>query len=170
MTVPEGDTSEVSTSGAAGVGRLVESLIERGTTVATCESLTGGLLAATLTSVPGSSAVVRGGLITYATDLKSSLAGVDPAVVAADGVVSEAVARAMAEGVRSRLGADLGLACTGVAGPGAQDGLAAGTVWIAVAARSGTIARRLAESGDRQRVREATVAALIALTAESLKA
>ncbi|MGJ6978977.1 CinA family protein [Aestuariimicrobium soli] len=149
---------------------LIASLAARGLTLATCESLTGGLVSASLTGVPGSSAVVVGGLVTYATRLKTQLAGVDPSVIAADGVVSRAVAEQMAAGVRTNLGVDLGLACTGVAGPGPQDGVAAGTVWIAVASASGVRSERLVVPGDRETVRATTVAALIELTQRSVTA
>ncbi|MGA4507650.1 CinA family protein [Propionibacteriaceae bacterium G1746] len=140
--------------------QVVVALVAHGQTVAACESLTGGLAAAALTSVPGSSATVRGALVTYATELKTTLAGVDEQLVARDGVVSESVARAMAEGCRVRLGSSIGMSCTGVAGPGPQDGAPAGTVWIAVAGRNGTTARRLSLTGDREAVRRGTVAAL----------
>lgn len=149
---------------------VVAALVARGLTVATCESLTGGLVAGALTSVSGSSVVVRGGLVTYATDLKKQLAGVDAAVILRDGVVSESVARQMAEGVRTSLGSDLGLSCTGVAGPGPQDGVPAGTVWLAVAGDRDTLARELHLAGDRQQVREGTVAALLDLCLEYLMA
>jgi nicotinamide-nucleotide amidase len=97
------------------------------------ESLTGGMLCSALIDVPGASAVVRGGVVSYATDLKHRLLGVDAGLLAANGPVDPDVATQMAHGVRERLGADWGVATTGVAGPDPQDGIAAGTVYIAVA-------------------------------------
>ena len=136
---------------------VVAALATRHETVATCESLTGGLVVAELTSVPGSSAVVRGGLVTYATDLKTSLAAVPPDLIAAYGVVSRPVAEAMAEGARAACGATWGIGLTGVAGPDPVDGLAPGTVCIAVAGPAG--ARSVLElfAGDRSAVRAQTV-------------
>jgi nicotinamide-nucleotide amidase len=107
-------------------------LARAGWTVAVAESLTGGLVAAALTDVPGSSVAFRGGVVAYATELKAELLGVDAGMLAAHGPVYAPVAVAMAEGVRKRLGATVGLATTGVAGPGPQDGQPAGTVHIAV--------------------------------------
>jgi nicotinamide-nucleotide amidase len=117
-----------------GVARyVVPRLAELGRTVAVAESLTGGLVVAALISVPGASAVVRGGVVAYMTDLKSSLLGVDPALLERQGPVHPDVARAMARGVAERLGADYGVATTGVAGPDPQDGRPVGEVHVAVA-------------------------------------
>lgn len=116
-------------------GRLaavVGGLRRAGLTVATAESLTGGLLGAALSSVPGSSAVLRGGLIVYATDLKHTLAGVPAELLAARGPVDPDVAVALAAGARKRCGADLGVGLTGVAGPDPQDGHPPGTWFVAV--------------------------------------
>ena len=130
-----------------------------GRTVAVAESLTAGLVGAALTEVPGASAVFRGGVQVYATDLKATLAGVPEQVLAEHGAVSEQTAVAMAEGVRARLGADHGLALTGVAGPDEQEGHPPGTVVVAVAGPDGTSVRRVRLPGDRARVR------LLAVTA-----
>ena len=115
---------------------LIAALRRRGETLAVAESLTGGLLAATLVDVPGASRVFRGGLIVYATDLKATLAGVPAELLAARGPVDPDVAVALARGARERCGADWGLATTGVAGPEPQDGAAVGTVFVAVAGPS----------------------------------
>jgi len=115
------------------VTAVVAELTRRGETVAVAESLTGGLVVARLVDVPGASAVVRGGIVAYATELKASLLGVDAALLARVGAVDPAVAAEMAEGVRRRLGATWGVATTGVAGPDPQDGHAPGTAYVAVA-------------------------------------
>src|SRR5690606_17574795 len=109
----------------------------RGQTVATAESLTAGLLCAVLTEVPGASAVVRGGLVVYATDLKAGLAGVDRQLLAERGAVDPEVARQLAAGARERCGADWGVGLTGVAGPDPQDGVAPGTVHTGLAGPGG---------------------------------
>jgi nicotinamide-nucleotide amidase len=112
---------------------LIYALSERGQTVAVAESLTGGLVCAALVEVPGASAVVRGAVVSYATDLKHRLLDVDAGLLARNGPVDPDVAAQMALGVRERLGADWGLATTGVAGPDSQDGVAPGRVYLAVA-------------------------------------
>jgi nicotinamide-nucleotide amidase len=132
-------------------------------TVATAESLTGGLVAATLTDIPGASRSFRGGVVSYATDLKASLLGVDSAMLAAHGAVYAPVAAAMAAGVRDRLGATVGIATTGVAGPDPQDGVAPGTVHIAVSLDDDTIVRTIALAGDRDEVRTLTVERVLGL-------
>ena len=104
-----------------------------GQTIATAESLTGGRLAALLTAVPGSSETYVGGVVSYATSLKTDLLGVSPELIAKHGVVSAECARAMATGARQVTGATYAVSTTGVAGPGPQDGVPAGTVYVAVA-------------------------------------
>ncbi|WP_188940832.1 CinA family protein [Nakamurella endophytica] len=111
---------------------LVARLTRDGTTVATAESLTGGLLCALLTEVPGASSVVRGGLVSYATELKHELVGVDADLLERRGAVDPEVARQMARGARQRCGARLGVGLTGVAGPARQDGKDVGTVFVAL--------------------------------------
>lgn len=145
---------------AADVLHLIEA---RGLTLATAESLTGGGLGELVTSVPGASAVYVGGVVAYATRLKVDLLGVPAEVVARDGVVSEPCARAMAEGVRRVLGADVGVSTTGVAGPKPQEGRPAGTVFLAVATAGGVTARALRLGGDRTAVREGAIAAALRL-------
>ncbi|WP_426567100.1 CinA family protein [Angustibacter sp. McL0619] len=142
-----------------GAAELVELLADRGLTIGTAESLTGGLLAAAITDVPGASRVFRGGVVSYATDVKHDLLGVDGDLLARVGAVDPAVAAAMAAGVCRRLGVDLALATTGVAGPDGQDGQVPGTVWIGLA--DGRASWSLDASTDpvagRRAVREATV-------------
>jgi nicotinamide-nucleotide amidase len=116
-------------SPAAEVVRL---LTVRGETLAVAESLTGGLVAAEITAVPGASKAFRGSVTAYATELKHELLGVDATLLAERGAVDPQVAAQMAAGVRKALGADWGLATTGVAGPDPQDGQPVGTVFVAV--------------------------------------
>jgi nicotinamide-nucleotide amidase len=142
---------------------LHAALWARRQTVATAESLTGGLLAARLTETPGASATFRGGLVVYATDLKASLAGVPVPLLDAHGPVGPDVAGALAAGVRDRLAATYGLALTGVAGPDPLDGVPVGTVYVAVAGAGAGQVRRLALSGDRAGIRCAAVEAAVAL-------
>jgi nicotinamide-nucleotide amidase len=148
-------------------------LIERGLTVAAAESLTGGLLTAELTSVPGASAVVLGGAVVYATELKHTLIGVDADLLAAEGPVHPEVARQLADGVRKRLAvggrpADLGVSTTGVAGPDRQGGRRVGTVYVGVSSAKGSRAVELQLSGDRDAVRRRTVIEAVAALAEEL--
>jgi nicotinamide-nucleotide amidase len=147
---------------------LVARLRARGETLAVAESLTGGLLAATIVDVPGASTVFRGGLVVYATDLKGSLAGVPADLLAARGPVDPDVALALARGARERCGADWGLATTGVAGPDPQDGHPVGQVYIGVAGPAGGEARQLTLSGDRPAIRAGSVAAALTLLTDAL--
>src|SRR3954464_5641285 len=139
---------------AAQVHRLLPAA---GATVAVAESLTGGLLGATLTAMPGASQTFRGGVLAYATDLKESVLGVPGPLLAAEGAVSAQVAAAMAAGVRDRLGATYGVALTGVAGPDPQDGHQPGTVFVAVAGPSGGQVRSLRLPGHRVEIRDRAV-------------
>ncbi len=123
-------------------------LTARRLTMAAAESLTGGLLTALLTEIPGSSAVVRGGVVVYATDLKHSLAGVDAELLARCGAVDPEVARQLASGVRARCDADIGIGLTGVAGPDPQDGNAVGTWFCALAGPEGYRDERAARPSD----------------------
>lgn len=136
---------------------LVEALRRRGLTVAFCESLTAGLAAATLADTPGASHVLRGGLVTYATDLKGLLAGVSAHALRTHGPVSAEVAAEMAEGAREVCLADWGVSLTGVAGPEPQDGHPVGEVWIGYAGEGGVETRKLNLSGTRRDIREAAV-------------
>ena len=141
-----------------------EQLRRRGWTIATAESCTGGMLAARITDFPGASDVVRGGIVAYANDVKSALVGVPAAAVEEHGAVSEPVARALAEGAAARLGADVGVGITGIAGPdGGSPEKPVGTVHIAVATPSGTESRRLLLPGNRDAVRRRSVQAALDL-------
>jgi len=145
------------------VARLLRS---RGWTLAVAESVSGGNLGARLVTVPGASEWFRGGVIVYATDTKASLAGVDAGLLDREGPVSEATAAALAGAVRARLGADVGLAVVGVAGPAEQDGRPVGTVVVGTAVPDGDPTTREVRlpGGSRQQIQEwAASAALDAL-------
>ncbi|MFF5171105.1 CinA family protein [Micromonospora sp. NPDC000089] len=149
---------------------VVHLLHERHDTLATVESLTGGLLAAAIVEIAGVSGIYRGGLVTYATELKSELAGVPAALLAERGPVDPDVARALAEGGRRRCGADWGLATTGVAGPEPQDGKPVGLVYVAAAGPHGTAVRQLDLDGGRDHIRAAAVIEALRLLAERIHA
>lgn len=139
----------------------------RGWTLAAAESLTGGLVVATLVDVPGASAVLRGGVVAYATDLKASVLGVDPDLLARRGPVDPGVAGQMASGVRRVLSADVGLATTGVAGPDPQDGHPPGEAYVAVSTPEGDRVLRLDLVGTRAEVRAGAVRAVLALVVDA---
>lgn len=157
MLVPEG--------GELLAARLVPLLAESGLTIATAESLTGGLVAAALTSVPGSSAVVLGGVVSYAIALKHDILGVPRALLDEQGAVAADTALAMADGARRVSGADVGVATTGVAGPGPTEGRPVGTVFVAVSVGSPRVGgresrrqvRALTLHGSRAQIRALTV-------------
>ena len=138
-------------------------LAQRNETVATAESLTGGLLAARLTDVPGASRSFVGGVVSYATRVKVSVLDVPADLVERHGVISEECALAMARGVRARLDATWGVATTGVAGPDQQEGRPVGTVWVAVAGPDHQEARVLALDGSRLAIRQAACDAVLQL-------
>ena len=149
--------------------KALELLEAQGHTLAVAESLTGGLVAAELTSVPGASRTFRGSVTAYATDLKQRVLGVDGALLAARGAVDPEVARLMAAGVRRVLGADWGVATTGVAGPEPQDGQPVGTVHIAVAGPGGRgKVRALRLNGDRADIRRESVRSVLVLLVSEL--
>ncbi|TWE13348.1 CinA family protein [Rudaeicoccus suwonensis] len=147
---------------------LIALLARHGCTIAAAESLTGGLVTAALTAVPGASAVVRGGVATYATDTKARVLGVDDLLLRSGGPVQAEVARQMAHGVRRLMGATHGIATTGVAGPAEQDGAPVGRVFIATGWDDAPgvpvdEVRILSLSGDRDQIRAATVRAVLEL-------
>ena len=156
----------IATKAAAAVHLLAD----RAETLAVAESLTGGLLAAAIVDIAGVSAVFRGGLVGYATELKASLGGVPRELLDAAGPVDPDVAGALARGVRQRCGVDWGVATTGVAGPEPQGGQPVGRVYVAVASADTTEVRRLDLDGDRTVVREGTVAAALDLLTAQLRA
>lgn len=153
-----------STSQTQLASQVVQSLLKRSWTIATGESLTAGLVAATLADIPGCSQVLRGGVVAYVPEVKIRMLGVDPAVLAS-GIVSEPVALAMAQGAVERLGADVGVGTTGAAGPEAHDGAAPGTACIGLWTPRAQRTQTVHVSGDRAQVRlEVTRITLEAIT------
>lgn len=136
---------------------VVAGLAARGATVATAESVTGGAVCSALVGVPGASAVVRGGVVAYTVEMKERLLGLPASLIGSAGVVSEAVAIAMAGAVRGMAGATFGIGTTGVAGPEPHGGLPAGTVCIAVDGPDGAHAETLVLAGGREDVRAGAV-------------
>ena len=158
-------------AGEALAGELLATAAERGLTLAVAEADTGGLVLAWLTAWPGSSGVVLGGVVPYADALKRDLLGVEARLIAAYGAVSGPVAEALAVGVRRLTGADLGLASTGIAGPGgARPGKPVGLGWVAVADASGAVSRRHRWHGGRAANRRASGRALLRLALQVLEA
>jgi nicotinamide-nucleotide amidase len=137
--------------------RVHAALVVRGETVAAAESLTAGLFCATLAGVPGASATLRGGAVVYATDLKTTLAGVPADLLAACGPVSAATAAALAEGIRTRCAATWGVGLTGVAGPDPVDGHQPGRVYLGLSDGLVTVVDELDLPGDRAAVRAEAV-------------
>jgi nicotinamide-nucleotide amidase len=132
-------------------------LVRRGETISCAESLTGGAVADALTAAPGASESFVGGVVSYATAVKTGLLGVPEAVVKEHGVVSAPCAAAMAQGVRELLGTDWAVSTTGVAGPDRQEGKPVGRVYVGVDGPGGTTTAELDLDGDRARIRAAAV-------------
>lgn len=154
----------------AAVAALAE-LRQTTETLATAESLTGGLIGELLTAVPGASASYVGGVISYATRLKATLAGVSAATLQELGPVAARTAEEMAAGVAHRCAADWGLAVTGVAGPEPQDGHPVGQVFVGLAYPAGpwTSVQELRLSGSRAEIRGQTAVSALALLTEALR-
>ena len=168
--VPPGSSSVTGPDVRPDVVELLGALEARGWTLATAESLTGGLLSATIVDVPGASRVLRGAVVAYATDVKESVLGVDGGLLAAHGAVHPEVARQMAERVRDVLRAAVGVAPAGVAGPGPPVGPAPGAVCVGAGGAGGTEVRELHLAGDRAAVRAGSVAAEVGLARAALGA
>lgn len=147
---------------------LVGLLTDLGATLATAESLTGGRVAARVTSVPGSSAVYAGGVVSYQTEVKVRVLGVAAATVEEHGVVSAECAREMAAGARRLLRTTYAISTTGVAGPDRQEGREVGTVFVGVAGPGGVEAVELALDGDRATIQEATVDRALSVLADMI--
>jgi len=153
----EGSESSEGYSVTSEAQRVVDAARAAGLTVGCAESLTGGLVASDIVAIPGASAVFRGGIVAYDSMLKNDLLGVDASSLARECAVTAEVASAMAEGALTRLGVDVAVATTGVAGPDPDpvSGLAPGVVFIAVAGGGlGTMVRELSLEGDRSEIRE----------------
>ncbi|WP_416395983.1 MULTISPECIES: CinA family protein [unclassified Curtobacterium] len=168
--IPDDDRADV----AAVARDLVARLTAAGETVAVAESLTGGLVVSTLVAVPGASAVVRGGVVAYATPVKHTVLGVSEALLASNGAVDPEVARQMASGVRQALAVDgepatWGISTTGVAGPDPQDGQPVGTVFVGIADADGAVSFELHLDGDRDAIRRATVSELLARMSSTIR-
>lgn len=144
---------------------VVTELVRSARTVSCAESLTGGLLCATLTEVPGASECVRGAVVSYATELKATMLGVEIDLLARTGPVHEEVARQMARGVAAACGSEIGVSTTGVAGPTEQDGVPIGTVFICASSADGSVeqVRHLQLTGDRSEIRRQSVRAAMEL-------
>ncbi|MCI6036990.1 MAG: CinA family protein [Clostridiales bacterium] len=149
--------------------QVVRQFTEKGMTLGTAESLTSGLIAATVADVSGASAVLMGGVVSYDPRVKHEVLGVSQEVIGTVGVVSEACALQMADGARKLLKVDVALSATGVAGPtGGTAENPVGTVWLGVSTAEGTIARRFQFDGDRQSVRRQTVETALRLALDVL--
>ncbi len=162
-------TQDVPDAAAELAVDLVADLIARGATVGTGESVTGGRVVAALTSVPGSSAAVRGGVVAYSAEAKESMLGVDHLVLGAQGPVSTEVAEQMARGARDALGATYGVATTGEAGPESASGRPVGLVHLAVAGPLGTTTRLLQTEGTRAEIQSFATAGALGLLGEVLR-
>lgn len=150
--------------------QVVAALLEADSTIATAESCTGGWIGKRLTDIPGSSAAFYGGVISYTNAVKQRVLQVPEQILRQYGAVSEPVAAAMAEGVRTLMGTDFGLSTTGVAGPGSDElGNPVGLVYIALATACGTRCRKLRLTGDREQVRRQAVECALQLALSFLE-
>jgi nicotinamide-nucleotide amidase len=164
-----GGTGVGAMAGGVTIETIAETLRARNLTVAVAESCTGGMLGAVLTSVSGSSTYFQGGVIAYADAVKTRELGVSSEALERNGAVSEATARQMACGVRARFATDIGLAITGIAGPGGgTEAKPVGTVYVAAALFNGTRVRACRFAGGRSAVREQSCAAALSLLEEAL--
>ncbi len=151
-------------------GRVGAACLAHGVTIATAESCTGGLVAHLVTDVPGASSYFRGGLVTYADDVKASLADVPLSSLEGHGAVSAQVAVAMAEGARRRLGVDLAVAVTGVAGPGGgTEAKPVGLTYVAIADARGDDVRRFQWTGDRAANKRASAGAALEMLLQRIE-
>lgn len=174
MTGGAGDSPEARGRAGASEGRTaaayaLQLLAESDQTVAVAESLTGGMVAAEITAVPGASRSFRGSVTAYATEIKHRVLGVDAALLAAEGAVNAQVAAEMAAGVRRVMGASWGIATTGVAGPEPQDGQPVGTVFVAVDGPTGRKTVPLRLNGSRAEIRRESARTVLELLADELR-
>ena len=150
--------------------RAVREALESGQTVATAESLTAGMVSAVLADTPGASGMLQGGVVAYQNSVKDAVLHVPADLLARVGSVDPDVARAMAAGARTELGADVGLSTTGVAGPDAHDGKPVGRVYVGISTAAGTAAYEYSFTGSRPDIRAAACAAALERLLEALSA
>ena len=143
---------------------LIQKLGQRHLTVSVAESLTGGLVAASLTQIPGASAVFKGGIIAYRDETKEQVLKVDAALITKFTSISEPVAQSMATNIREIMNTDIGIATTGVAGPDKSEGFAPGIVFVAISIGDHNICQKLELVGDRTQIRDQSVNAIFKLT------
>lgn len=147
---------------------LIQKLGQRHLTISVAESLTGGLVAASLTQIPGASAVFKGGIIAYGDEIKQQVLKVDPALITKFTSISEPVVQSMATNVREIMNTDIGIATTGVAGPDKSDGFAPGIVFVAISIGDHKICQKLELVGDRTQIRDQSVNEIFKLTLSQL--
>ena len=171
-TARAADVAEISEEELQALARDIQARsLARGASIALAESCTGGLVAAALTAIPGSSGYFLGGVVSYSNEAKRDLLGVDEATLAAHGAVSAQVARAMAEGARTRFAASLAAAVTGIAGPdGGTPEKPVGLTYVAVADREGVDVRRFVWPGDRAANRRDSALAVLAALRDRVEA
>lgn len=147
---------------------IIQKLGQRHLTISVAESLTGGLVAASLTQIPGASAVFKGGIIAYGDEIKQQVLKVDPALITKFTSISDPVAQSMATNVREIMNTDIGIATTGVAGPDKSDGFAPGIVFVAISIGDHKICQKLELVGDRTQIRDQSVNEIFKLTLSQL--
>lgn len=147
---------------------LIQKLSQQHLTISVAESLTGGLVAASLTQIPGASAVFKGGIIAYRDEIKQKVLKVDPALITKFTSISEPVAQSMATNIREIMNTDIGIATTGVAGPDKSDGFAPGIVFVAISIGDHKICQKLELVGDRTQIRDQSVNEIFKLTLSQL--
>ena len=147
---------------------IIQKLGQRRLTISVAESLTGGLVAASLTQIPGASAVFKGGIIAYGDEIKQQVLKVDPALITKFTGISEPVAQSMATNIREIMNTDIGIATTGVAGPDKSDGFAPGIVFVAISIGDHKICQKLELVGDRTQIRDQSVNEIFKLTLSQL--
>lgn len=147
---------------------IIQKLSQQHLTISVAESLTGGLVAASLTQIPGASAVFKGGIIAYRDEIKQKVLKVDSALITKFTSISEPVAQSMATNVRELMNTDIGIATTGVAGPDKSDGFAPGIVFVAISIGDHKICQKLELVGDRTQIRDQSVNEIFKLTLSQL--
>ena len=149
---------------------IVESLKSKGESLSVAESITGGALTSEIVSVPGASHILKGSIVAYSVEIKMRELSVPQELIDRAGVVSEEVALGMADGIRARMNTTWSIASTGVAGPGPHQGIAAGTVWLAIVGPNTRETVKLALEGDREKVRRGAVESALGVFARILSA